>query len=62
MLNPIYFLMYATGEKINITQIEGNFPQAPFVTREEREDHRPAGMAHHLARSRTIGDPLDVDP
>jgi benzoyl-CoA reductase subunit BamB len=37
MLNPIYFLMYATGEKINITQIEGNFPQAPFPTREERE-------------------------
>ncbi len=38
MLNPIYFLMYCTGEKINITQIEGNFPQAPFPTREERED------------------------
>jgi benzoyl-CoA reductase subunit BamB len=38
MLNPIYFLMYATGEKINITQIEGNFPQAPFRTREEREE------------------------
>jgi benzoyl-CoA reductase subunit BamB len=37
MLNPIYFLMYATGEKINITQIEGQFPQAPFATREERE-------------------------
>jgi benzoyl-CoA reductase subunit BamB len=37
MLNPIYFLMWATGEKINITQIEGNFPQAPFETREERE-------------------------
>ncbi len=37
MLNPIYFLMWATGEKINITQIEGNFPQAPFPTREERE-------------------------
>jgi benzoyl-CoA reductase subunit BamB len=37
MLNPIYFLMYATGEKINITQIEGQFPQAPFPTREERE-------------------------
>ena len=37
MLNPIYFLMYCTGEKINITQIEGNFPQAPFPTREERE-------------------------
>ncbi|VBB47531.1 Aldehyde:ferredoxin oxidoreductase [uncultured Desulfatiglans sp.] len=38
MLNPIYFLMYSTGEKINITQIEGQFPQAPFPTREERED------------------------
>jgi benzoyl-CoA reductase subunit BamB len=37
MLNPIYFLMYCTGEKSNITQIEGNFPQAPFETREERE-------------------------
>ena len=37
MLNPIYFLMYATGEKINITQIEGQFPQAPFMTMEERE-------------------------
>jgi benzoyl-CoA reductase subunit BamB len=37
MLNPIYFLMYCTGEKINITQIEGQFPQAPFITREERE-------------------------
>jgi len=37
MLNPIYFLMYATGEKINITQIEGQFPQAPFATMEERE-------------------------
>ena len=38
MLNPIYFLMYSTGEKMNITQIEGNFPQAPFRTREEREE------------------------
>ena len=37
MLNPIYFVMYATGEKINITQIEGNFPQAPFPKREQRE-------------------------
>ena len=37
MLNPIYFLMYATGEKINITQIEGQFPQMPFPTREEKE-------------------------
>ncbi|MCM2286468.1 MAG: aldehyde dehydrogenase [Desulfobacula sp.] len=38
MLNPIYFLMYCTGEKINITQIEGQFPQAAFPTREEREE------------------------
>jgi benzoyl-CoA reductase subunit BamB len=37
MLNPIYFLMYATGEKMNITQIEGQFPQAPFPKPEQRE-------------------------
>jgi benzoyl-CoA reductase subunit BamB len=37
MLNPVYFLMYSTGEKINITQIEGQFPQSPFPTMEERE-------------------------
>jgi benzoyl-CoA reductase subunit BamB len=37
MLNQMYFLMYCTGEKANITQIEGNFPQAPFPTREARE-------------------------
>ncbi|MCG8400716.1 MAG: aldehyde dehydrogenase [Firmicutes bacterium] len=37
MLNPIYYLMYSTGEKINITQIEGQFPQAPFPKREDRE-------------------------
>ncbi|GAB6910125.1 BamB1: aldehyde:ferredoxin oxidoreductase [Desulfosarcina cetonica] len=38
MLNPIYFLMYSTGEKINITQIEGQFPQAPFPKMEQREE------------------------
>lgn len=32
-----YFLMYATGEKINITQIEGSFPQIPIPDKEERE-------------------------
>jgi benzoyl-CoA reductase subunit BamB len=37
MLNPIYFLMFCTGEKINITQIEGQFPQAPFPKKEHRE-------------------------
>ena len=38
MLNPIYFLMFITGEKINITQIEGQFPQHPFPKREHREE------------------------
>jgi benzoyl-CoA reductase subunit BamB len=38
MLNPIYFLMYATGEKVNITQIEGQFPQAPYPKKEQREE------------------------
>ncbi len=38
MLNPIYFLMYCTGEKMNITQIEGQFPQHPFPKREHREE------------------------
>ena len=38
MLNPVYYLMYSTGEKINITQIEGQFPQEPFSTREAREE------------------------
>jgi len=36
-LNPPYFLMIATGEKMAITQIEGSFPQSPLPTREERE-------------------------
>jgi benzoyl-CoA reductase subunit BamB len=38
MLNPVYYIMYATGEKINITQIEGQFPQSPFMTMEERQE------------------------
>ncbi|MDO9536517.1 MAG: aldehyde ferredoxin oxidoreductase N-terminal domain-containing protein [Bacillota bacterium] len=37
-LNPPYFLMIATGEKMTITQIEGSFPQDPLPTREEREE------------------------
>ncbi|MEE8413120.1 MAG: aldehyde ferredoxin oxidoreductase N-terminal domain-containing protein [Dehalococcoidales bacterium] len=36
-LNPPYFLMIATGEKLAITQIEGSFPQDPLPTIEERE-------------------------
>jgi hypothetical protein len=38
MLNPVYFLMFCTGEKANITQIEGQFPQQPFATMKEREE------------------------
>ncbi len=38
MLNPLYYLMFCTGEKINITQIEGQFPQEPLATRKEREE------------------------
>ncbi len=38
MLNPIFFLMLSTGEKINITQIEGQLPQAPFPNKEDREE------------------------
>jgi aldehyde:ferredoxin oxidoreductase len=37
-VNPIYFLMYCTGEKINITQIEGQVPQMPFPEKEQREE------------------------
>jgi aldehyde:ferredoxin oxidoreductase len=37
MLNPIYFLQYSTGEKMNITQIEGQFPQEPMEKMEDRE-------------------------
>ena len=37
-LNPVYYLMWATGEKIQITQIEGQFPQGPFTRKEDREE------------------------
>ncbi len=36
-LNPPYFLMIATAEKMAITQIEGSFPQDPLPTIAERE-------------------------
>ena len=38
MLDPLYYLMYSTNEKISITQIEGNWPQSAFATREQREE------------------------
>ena len=37
-LNPPYFLMTATGEKMNVPQAEGSFPQDPLPTREAREE------------------------
>ena len=33
-----YFLMYATGGKANIAQIEGSFPQIPIPDKGEREE------------------------
>lgn len=35
--NYAYFLMCATGEKMNIAQIEGSFPQIPIPDKKERE-------------------------
>ena len=37
MLDPLYFLMYSTNEKISITQIEGNWPQGAFPSLEDRK-------------------------
>jgi len=37
MFDPLYYLMYATNEKVSITQIEGNWPQAAFPKKEHRE-------------------------
>jgi len=37
-VNPAYFLMIATGEKMSITQIEGSFPQDPLPTLEQRKE------------------------
>ncbi|MEN6617328.1 MAG: aldehyde ferredoxin oxidoreductase C-terminal domain-containing protein [Syntrophorhabdus sp.] len=36
-LDPLYYLMYATNDKISITQNEGNWPQGAFATMEQRE-------------------------
>jgi aldehyde:ferredoxin oxidoreductase len=36
--NMPYYLMYCTGEKMSIPQIEGSYPQVPFPSREEREE------------------------
>ena len=55
MLNPIYYLMYATGEKGNITQIEGQVPQAP-LPKDYREEfvkdwpHIPTGKEERFKK------------
>ncbi|MDF9407194.1 aldehyde dehydrogenase [Pelotomaculum isophthalicicum JI] len=38
MINYHYFLMYATGEKMNITQIEGSYPQDAIRDLEKRKE------------------------
>lgn len=37
-INYPYYLMYATGEKMNITQIEGSYPQVPEPDLEKRRE------------------------
>jgi aldehyde:ferredoxin oxidoreductase len=37
MINPLYYLMYSTNEKLNITQIEGQWPQMPYKHMADRE-------------------------
>jgi len=38
-VNLTFFLMYSTGEKANITQIEGSYPQLPIADKKEREEY-----------------------
>jgi aldehyde:ferredoxin oxidoreductase len=38
MINYPYFLMYSTGEKMCITQVEGSYPQVPIADKKEREE------------------------
>jgi aldehyde:ferredoxin oxidoreductase len=36
--NPVYFLMFATGEKLDIRMMQGQVPQEPFRSRKAREE------------------------
>jgi benzoyl-CoA reductase subunit BamB len=36
--NPIYFLMIATGEKLDVRMMQGQVPQMPFSSKEVREE------------------------
>ena len=54
MLNPIYFLMYCTGEKASITQIEGNYPRRRSPRgRTARRLHRRTGRTFPTSASRS---------
>ncbi|TWJ17535.1 aldehyde ferredoxin oxidoreductase N-terminal domain-containing protein [Geobacter argillaceus] len=37
-MDPLYYLMLSTNEKISITQMEGQWPQSAFPTMEQREN------------------------
>ena len=37
-LNPVYFLMIATGAKLDVRMMQGQVPQHPFSSREVREE------------------------
>ncbi len=37
-LNPVFYLMHCTGEKLSVPQVEGSFPQSPIPDREMREE------------------------
>ena len=39
MLNYTFYLMYATGAKVGVTQIEGSYPQVPILDKKEREEY-----------------------
>ena len=37
-LNPVYFLMIATGEKLDVRMMQGQVPQHPFSSKKVREE------------------------
>ncbi|MBW1737959.1 MAG: aldehyde dehydrogenase [Deltaproteobacteria bacterium] len=38
-MNYIYYLMYATGAKASVVQIEGSYPQVPIPDKSKREEY-----------------------
>ena len=37
-LNPLYYIMIATGEKLDVRGVQGQFPQHPYSSRKVREE------------------------